>query len=182
MKEVKNKPTTEEVKAAIETQAPINKAQGEDKPVKASNTFAQLAKVSTNARIAFGGNSQWVKPEQLFNESYRDGYESVPFFITRAWSFKSKGGFGERIGIEIVLSGGQMYSVALPYKDGDVKRGDLIARFSDRGAPPIGPLCMKRLPLNKGNDYYDIVPFEGVTTATENADIPFVEINPDIPF
>lgn len=183
MKEVKHKPTKEETAAAVELQRPI---QSEDKPatvLQRSNTFAQLAKVSRDARITFGGNTQWAKPEQLFNDKYREGLESVPFFITRAWKFNSKGGYGERLGLEIVLSGGQMYSFALPYREGDIKRNDILAAFKDRGAPPLGPVCMTRLSLNRGNDYYDIVPFENVINTTEGIDIPFVEINnDDVPF
>lgn len=183
MKAVKNTPTTEEVKLANELQTPTQtvKATGEDKPLPRSNAFAQLAKVSRSAQLAIGGSSQWVKPEQLFNADYKHGDESVPFYITRAWSFKSKQGFGNRLGIEIVLSNGRIYSVALGLNEGDSKRTGLIMQF-EQSATPIGPFVMRKLPLDKGNDYYDIVPQEE-NAPSSDALIPFAEINDaDIPF
>lgn len=182
MKSVKVNPSTEEVNAAIEAQAPASPRteRTEDKPTPRSNTFAQLAKVSRSAQLAIGGSSQWVKPEELFNDNYKGGDISVPFFITRAWSFRSKQGFGNRLGIEIVLSNGRIYSVALGLNEGDSKRNGLIMQF-EQSATPIGPFVMQKLPLDKGNPYYDIVPDEE-NTATDVA-IPFAKINDaDIPF
>lgn len=180
MKSVKVKPSSEEVNAAIEAQAPSpqRNERGEDKPVPRSNTFAQLAKVSRSAQLAIGGAAQWVKPEQMFNVAYKNGDESVPFYITKAWSFTSKQGFGQRLGLEVVFSNGRMYNVALGLNDGDSKRNSLILQF-EQSAAPIGPFVMVKLPLNKGNDYYDIVPQE-----TENeSGVAFAEINDaDIPF
>lgn len=183
MKTVKNTLTPEESKAAVELQRPI---QSEDKPaLPRANTFQQLAKVSRDSRLVFGnGAAQWAQPGHLFDESYRNGLESAPFYITRAWRFKSKSGFGERLGIEIVLSNARIYSVALPWNDADEKRKDILAMFSERNAPPLGPLCMKKLPKDKGNDYYDIAPFEsGFIPSSESIEVPFVEINEsEVPF
>lgn len=182
MKEIKTKPTTEETKAAINLQAP-HTVQGEDKPIQRTNTFAQLARVSRDAHITFGGRAQWIQPINLFNDKYREGFESVPFYITKAWQFTSKHGYGERLGLEIVLSDSRMYYVALGLTEGDLKRNDILDMFAERNASPLGPLCMRLLPLDKGNDYYDVVPYENVVGTTEGVDIPFVEINDkDIPF
>jgi len=185
MREVKNKPTKEETTAAIEVQRPIQNVQSEDKPpVQRVNAFAQLAKVSRDSRhLLGGGTAQWIQPQDLFDEGYRDNLESVPFFITRAWRFKSKQGYGERLGIEIVMSNNRVYSVAFPWNDADEKRKDILALFKERNAPPVGPLCIRKLPKDKGNDYYDIAPYETGAASIEEKDIPFIEFNEsDAPF
>jgi hypothetical protein len=185
MREVKNKPTKEETTAAVQMQAPVQNVQSEDKPpVQRVNTFQQLARVSRDSRIALGGGTaQWIQPEMLFSEYYREGLESIPFFITRAWRFKSKSGYGERLGIEIALSNGRIYSVAFPWNDNDEKRKDILAMFEQRNAPPIGPVCVRKLPKDKGHDYYDIAAYDNSVRQGETIDIPFVEINDaDVPF
>jgi hypothetical protein len=183
MKEVKNRkeyPTKEEVKAATQVQAP------EDGRVPAVSTFKQLAKFAQSAKLVFGNAQQFVKPEELFNDSYRDGLESPPFFITNAFRFQSKNNFGERFGFEIVLSNGRMYLVALPFNEGDLKRTKLLEHFQVQGAQPIGAFCLTKLDLGRGNPYYDIVPYDSNTVQQAHAhiEIPFVEIQQDneIPF
>lgn len=185
MKEAKNKPTATEVKAAIEAQAP-RIVQGDEAPattVQRVNTFAQLAKMSTSASLIFGGTSQWLQPARLFNEKYNLGLESVPFYITRAFKFKSKSGFGQRLGIEIVLSNGKMFLVSLGLNDNDSVRTKILAIFENPAAPPVGPFVLTMLPTDKGNDYYNLQPQETVNTTGANPDVAYVEINDsDIPF
>src|SRR5262245_18695352 len=110
----KVKPNLEETEAALTAQAPTRSyAVGEDAPPTALqrvSTFKSLAKVSRSARLAFGSATQWIKPEMLFNSAYRDGLESTPFFITKAFRYKSKEIQGERLGVEIALSNGRMYN------------------------------------------------------------------------
>ena len=183
MKEAKNKPTAEEKRLANELQATPELPPQAPAPIQRVNTFAQLAKVSRDSRIVFGSASaQWVKTEMLFNDQYREGLESIPFFITRAWKFKSKQGYGERLGIEIAMSNGRIYSVAFPWNDADEKRKDILAMFSERNASPLGPVCIRKLPKDKGNDYYDIAAYESNTNISTDIDMPFVEINDDVPF
>lgn len=181
----KENPTIEESKLAMEMQSPVVRAvdesQHETKAVARVSTFKQLAKVSRNARLTFGGTSQWVQPERLFDASYQNGLESVPFFVTKAFEFTSKSGYGQRLGMEIVLSDGKMFLVALGLNDGDIKRNNMIALFKDEGAQPIGPFVLVKLPTNKGNDYYDLNPYQPENSA-QTDEISFVEIDKDLPF
>jgi len=183
----KANPTKEESKLAVKAQSPIDETIHETKPktdstaVARVSTFRELAKVSRDARIAFGGTSQWVKPENLFSSDYEDGQISPPFFVTKAFRYESKGGFGSRIGIEIVLSNRAMYLVGFPLNEGDIKRNNLIEMFKDANAAPMGPFCLVLLPTNKGNDYYDLVPYEG-QKSQQSDEIPFVAIDSDVPF
>lgn len=180
MKEVKVKPTKEEKELANNLQTPRT-VQGEDAPpVHRVSTFAQLAKMSTSASLIFGGAAQWLQPARLFNEHYLQGLESVPFYITRAFTFKSKQGFGDRLGIEIVLSNGKPFLVSLGLNENDSVRTKVLAVMSNPAAPPMGPFVLTMLPTNKGNPYYNLQPQE---IATSNPDVAFVEINDsDIPF
>jgi len=180
---MKEKPTKQETQAAINLQAPSTPrtVQSEDAPVQRVNTFAQLAKMSTSAGLIFGGKAQWLQPDRLFNPSYEGGVVSVPFYITRAFKYKSKQGYGQRIGIEIVLSNGKMFIVGLPLNDNDSVRTKLVGIFENPAAPPVGPFVLTMLPTNKGNDYYDLQPQEQATTTSE--DVAYVEVNDsDIPF
>jgi len=179
----KNTITKEESKLAMEAQSPVEESKHETQAIARVSTFKQLAKVSRNARITFGGTSQWVQPENLFNEKYHHGLESVPFFVTKAFAFTSKKFNVPRIGLEIVLSDGKMFLVALGLNPGDIKRNNMIALFKEEGAQPIGPFILTKLPTTKGNDYYDIAPFEP-QNASETVEISFVEpeIDTDIPF
>jgi hypothetical protein len=183
MKEVRNKPTTEEKEAAMDLQRPI---QGEDKPVTAvqrSNTFAQLAKFSRNSNLMFGGNAQWIQPVNLFNKDYQDGLESVPFYITNAFRYVSKHGYGERLGLEIALSNGRMYQVALGLNENDSVRMKILGTFQSGDTTPVGPFQLVKLPTRKGNDYYDLRPLEIAVRTNDAIDVPFTEINDkDIPF
>lgn len=191
MKTVNNRKETiskEESKAALELQKPI---QSEDKPATAIqriSTFKQLATVSRSARLAFGAALTWAKPEMLFNDAYRDGYESPPFFITKAFKYQSKEIKGDRLGIEIVLSNGKSYNVGFGLNEGDTTRMGILQMFTDyegkprRDAEPVGPFCITRLPTDKGNDYWNIVPYQQTAVAGADVDIPFVEIDEEIPF
>lgn len=193
MKFKKNNPTTEETKAAIEAQAPLT-IEAESKRVEDDRaltqetryaSFRQLAKVSRSAKVFFGQSQGFVKAESLFNSAYRFGDESTPFFITHAFTFESKAGYGTRLGLTIALLNGSVHSVSLPLSEGDLKRNELLAEFSRDVKPtPIGPVCFRKLPLNKGNDYYDIVPFESQSQAVSTEiEIPFPnEDDSDIPF
>lgn len=193
MKEIKvrkEQPSKAEIEGAIELQSPIanqsydhGQSEVKAKSLERVSTFRQLAKASRSARIAFGSATQFVKPVDLFSPGYRDGYESVPFFVTHTWKFQSKQGYGERLGMEIALSNGRMYNVALGLNAGDLKRHEMLALFSRPGAEPIGPLCLRMLPRSKGNDYYDIVPYESeVSIQGVEIEIPFTAIDEDIPF
>lgn len=178
MKEIKNRkqnPTAEESKLAIEAQAPA--------PIQRLDSFKQLAKVSRSARMAFGGNAQWLKADMLFNPDYRDGLESPPFIITRAFKYVSKT-LGDRFGIEIALSNGRFYNVGFPFNEGDSKRVQLLDMFAERNAQPFGPVVLRQLDLGKGNAYYDIVPFDQESLANADIEIPFAEmpVDPEIPF
>lgn len=182
----KNAITKEESKAAMEMQAPIqppvvDENRHETKAIARVSTFKQLAKIATSSRLAIGGNSQWIQPEKLFSPEYEGGLISPPFFITKAFAYVSKKGFGDRFGIEIVLSNGAMYMTSFPLKDGDIVRNSLIAMFKEPNAPPVGPFEIAKLPTNKGNDYYSLVACES-RKQTEEPEIPFVAIDEDIPF
>ena len=179
----KENPTIEESKLAMEMQMPraTDEAQHETKAIARVSTFKQLAKVSRNARITFGGSTQWVQPERLFDTSYQNGLESVPFFVTKAWQYTSKSGYGERLGMEIVLSDGKMFMVGLGLNEGDIKRNNMISLFKEEGAQPIGPFILVKLPTNKGNDYYDLNPYRPENSA-QTDEISFVEIDKDLPF
>ena len=187
MKKVENRkqnPTAEESKAAIEAQMPLRyDASQSPASVQRVNSFKQLAKVSRPARMAFGGNSQWLRADMLFNPDYRDGLESPPFIITRAFKYNSKI-LGERFGIEIALSNGRFYNVGFPFNEGDSKRVQILDMFAERNASPFGPVVLHKLDLGKGNDYYDIVPFDQESLANADVEIPFAEmsVDPDIPF
>lgn len=177
----KNTITPEESKAAIELQRPIQ-SEDQSTAIQRISTFRQLAKVSRSARLAFGSASQFVKPESLFNSGYREGLESPPFFITKAFKFESKNGFGTRLGIEIVLSNGRSYNVAFGLNEGDTKRNTILNSFAQPNAEPIGPFMLVQLDLGKGNPYYDIRPYESQTISGAEVEIPFVEIDEEIPF
>jgi hypothetical protein len=186
MKEIKNRkqnPTAEESQAAMEAQMPH--VRSEDAPPTALqriSTFKQLAKVSRSARLAFGSAMNWVKPEMLFSESYRDGFETPPFFITKAFKFKSKDIPGDRLGIEIVLSNGKSYNIALGLNENDSVRMGIYQMFQQPNAEPVGPFSMSRLPTDKGNDYWNITPYQPLNTTGPDVDIPFVEIDEELPF
>lgn len=183
--------TPEESKLAMKMQSPIDESRHETAIAKVS-TFKQLAKVSRSSRLMFGGNAKWVKKEDLFNPSYRDGLESAPFYITSAFSYKSKArGNTKALGIEMAFSNGQMGLTDFGLNPGDLKRNAILAAFEDdngkkiQGAEPIGPFCIVRLSMpGKPNDYYDLVPYEtGSNAAQADVEIPFVEIRDDeIPF
>jgi len=194
MRKIENKPSREEKEIATTMQAPFNPPKAEEtglattdwqnRGVARMNTFKQLAKVSRSARLAFGsGNAQWIRPQDLFNPQYRNGFESPPFYITRAFRFVSKGGYGDRLGIEIVMSNGRSYNVGFSFNEGDSKRAAILAMFDSQTAEPMGPFCIRPLPMNKGNDYLDIVPYESDSVQTVEVDIPFVEISDEeVPF
>ncbi len=189
MKTAKVNPTSEQVQAAVEIQAPTtsanktNTVRGEDEPIKRVNTFAQLAKVATNANLIFGSSSQWLQPARLFNENYLNGLESVPFYIGRAFKFKSKSGYGQRLGLEIILSNGKMFLISLGLNDNDSVRTKILAVMSNPAAPPIGPFVLTMLPTDKGNDYYNLQPADAGSNVTNNPDVAYVEVNDDeIPF
>lgn len=193
MKTVNNRkqnPTREESKSALEIQAPLTQS-GEDKPATAIqriSTFKQLAKVSRSSRLAFGSAMNWIKPDMLFNDSYREGFETPPFFITKAFKYASKEIKGDRLGIEIVLSNGRSYNVGFGLNEGDTKRNGILSMFTDeegkprRDAEPVGPFCITKLPTTKGNDYYDLVPYQQAPANAPDVEIPFVEIDEELPF
>lgn len=189
-----DKITREESKLATEMQRPISQdefqttqprvideAQHETKAIARVSTFKQLAKISRSAKLSFGGTSQWIQPEKLFNQDYRYGIESVPFYVTKAFRFTSKQGYGERLGLEIVLSDGKMFLMALGLNEGDIKRNNLVALFEEKNAQPIGPFTLTKLPTAKGNDYYDLQPFESGNDP-QSDEISFVAIDEDLPF
>lgn len=179
----KQNPTTEESMAAMEAQMPH--VRSEDAPPTALqrvSAFKQLAKVSRSARLAFGSNGQWIQIKNLFNESYRNGIETPPFFITKAFRYKSKEIAGPRMGIEIVMSNGRAYIVGLGLNENDSKRNAILDSFAQPNAEPIGPFVFVPLPTGKGNDYYDLQPFDQTNAANAGVDIPFVEIDEEMPF
>ena len=195
----KENPTIEESKLAMEMQSPfkpeisgvkdweksaairpIDETQHETKAISRVSTFMQLAKVSRSARQMFGGNAQWKQAKSLFNPAYRDGLESPPFFITRAFKYKSKEIAGDRIGIEMCFSNGQFCTVGLGFNEKDSVRREILNSFPDGKGEPIGPFAMQMLPTDKGNDYFNIVPY--VQAATSEMEIPFVEFDEEIPF
>lgn len=181
--------TPEESKLAMKMQSPIDESRHHTAIAKVS-TFKQLAKVSRSARMMFGGQSQWVKPDQMFDPSYRDGLETPPFFITRAFSYKSPArNNAPAVGIEMAFSDGKMYTCGFGLNQGDQKRMRILRSFEteDRKpietAEPIGPFCVVRLSMpDKPNDYYDIVPYQKDNVSSADVEIPFVEIDEDIPF
>jgi len=177
----KTNPTKEESKLAVKAQSPIDETIHETRAIGRVSTFKQLAKFSRDARIAFGGTSQWIQPVNLFNDQYEDGLISPPFYITKAFSFVSKKGYGPRLGIEFIFADGSMWLTSLGLKEGDIKRNNMIAMFAEPGASPIGPFCLTKLPTLKGNDYYDLVPYEG-QKSQQSDEIPFVAIDSDVPF
>ena len=186
-------PTSEETSAAIAAQAPRT-IQGEDAPPPAAlqsvSAFKSLAKFSRSARLAFGSATQWVKPDMLFRENYKDNLESPPFFITRAFKYKRPATGKDGIGLELAFSNGKMYNVGLGLNEDDSKRTAILRMFQNAdgsniaNAEPVGPFCMTKLPTDKGHDYYDLVPYETVQPQSADIDIPFIEIpvDPDIPF
>lgn len=188
----KDKITKEESNLAMEMQSPIrhdasqvpvrsiDEAQHETKALSRISTFKQLAKVSRSARQMFGGNAQWKQAKSLFDPAYRDGLESPPFFITRAFKYKSKEIAGDRIGIEMCFSNGQFCTVGLGFNEKDSVRREILNSFPDGKGEPIGPFAMQMLPTDKGNDYFNIVPY--VQAATSEMEIPFLEIDEDLPF
>src|SRR5215475_13533535 len=178
MKEVKNRkenPTKQEVENARLLQAPVTKGE-------------QLAKVAMSSRLLFGGQSNWIQTEKLFSETYRNGLESVPFYIVRAFSFVKEG--VPKLGIDIVLSNGKQYALSLRLMEGDSKRHQILDLFSDNPKPqPVGPFSLVKLDLGKQMPYYDINRFVAeneITIQRENVEpeIPFIEItiDDDIPF
>ena len=177
----KEKITREESKLAMEAQSPVDENQQQTQAIARVSTFKQLAKIATSSRLVVGGNAQWILPHNLFNENYEGGLVSPPFYITKAFHYTSKKGFGERFGIEFVLSNGAMYMTSFPLKERDIKRNNLVAMFKDGGAPPVGPFEIVKLPTNKGSDYYDLVACES-RKQMEDPEIPFVAIDADIPF
>ncbi|HEY7161650.1 MAG TPA: hypothetical protein VH815_10345 [Acidobacteriota bacterium] len=175
MKEIKNRkqnPTKEESRAALESQAPLQRI----------STFKQLAKVSRSARIAFGNAATWVKPEMLFRADYRDGLESPPFFVTKAFRYTRKATDTPGLGLEIVFADGKPYNVGLNLNDSDSKRNNILDAFSQPNVEPIGPFVMIQLDLGKGNPYYDLQPYEQEKSSSPDVTIPFIEIDEDIPF
>lgn len=178
----KDKITRGESKLAMEAQRPIDENQHETKAIARVSTFKQLATVSRSARQMFGGNAQWKQAKSLFDTRYRDGLESPPFFITRAFKYKSKEIAGERIGIEMCFSNGQYCTVGLGLNENDSKRVEILNSFPGGKGEPIGPFCMTMLPTGKGNDYFDIVPYVQGNVANAEAEIPFVEFDEEIPF
>jgi len=178
----KNTITKEESKLAMEAQRPLDENQHETKAIARVSTFKQLATVSRSARQMFGGNAQWKQAKALFDPRYRDGLESPPFFITRAFKYKSKEIAGDRIGLEMCFSNGQFCTVGLGLNENDSKRMDLLASFPEGKGEPIGPFCMTMLPTDKGNDYYDIVPYVQANVTNAETEIPFVEFDEEIPF
>lgn len=185
MKTVNNRkqnPTTEESKAAMDLQRPI---QSEDTPATAIqrvSTFKQLAKVSRSSRLMFGNNGQWIQTKNLFRDDYRNGLESPPFFITKAFRYKSKEITGPRMGIEIMMSNGRSYIVGLGVNENDTKRNGILVAFESPNAEPIGPFVFVPLGVGKGNDYYDLQPFEQAAIQNADVEIPFVEIDEELPF
>ena len=180
----KENPTIEESKLAMEMQSPviraIDESQNETKAIACVSTFKQLAKVSRSARQMFGGNAQWKQAKSLFDPAYRDGLESPPFFITRAFKYKSKEIAGDRIGIEMCFSNGQFCTVGLGFNEKDSVRSEILNSFPGGKGEPIGPFAMQMLPTDKGNDYFNIVPY--VQSASAEMEIPFLEIDEEMPF
>jgi hypothetical protein len=172
----KKNPTRKESQAAVEAQAPITSQSPIESARPMTSTmslakpsaFQQLAKVSRRMQ---GDATTFAKPEMLFNENYRDGLESTPFFVTKAFAFVSKGGFGDRLGLTITLLNGNLYNIALSLKPGDQKRMGMIEALA-QDSTPIGPVCLVKLYLPRGGSpYYDIQPYG--QKVTEEIDIPF---------
>lgn len=176
----REKITVEESKLAIAAQSPVD----ENKQSLAGLTsFKQLAKASTSGRVLFGGNGQWIKADDLFSYDYKDGLESPPFVVTKAFRYVSKGTNRERFGVEIVMANKRCYNVGMPFNENDSKRVAILDFFANKTGSLIGPLCLVKLDLGKGNPYYDFVPYE--SGATESSpEIPFsdVDFDSEIPF
>jgi len=186
----KNAITREESKLAMEAQSPIDENRHQTSIARISS-FKQLAKVSRSSKLTFGSASQWVKPEMLFSPDYEDGLMSAPFYITNAFSFKSKSrNNAKALGVEMAFADGHMYICGFGLNPGDLKRNRLLSMFEteDRkrieGAEPIGPFMIVRLSMpDKPNDYYDIVPYEKEQAANATPVIAFQNLNDDeIPF
>jgi len=178
----KENPTPQESQLALKAQSPMDESRHDTAIAKVS-TFKQLAKVSRSARQLFGGNAQWKQAKSLFNPRYRDGLESPPFFITRAFRYKSKELEGPRIGVEMCFSNGQFCTVGFGYNENDSKRRAILESFGEgRSNEPIGPFCMVMLPTGKGNDYYDLVPYVQGNVVNAEMEIPFVEFQDELPF
>lgn len=167
----KNAITKEESKLAMQAQAPMDENRNETKMV---TSFKQLAKVATKPRDMFGGNAQWIKPDELFSEDYRDGLQSPAFFISKAFKYTSKT-LGDRVGLEIITSNNRCYNVGLPFNENDIKRMGILDHFAADKTVIIGPVCFQKLDLGKGNDYYDVVPYENGVNQNAPVEIPFVE-------
>lgn len=168
-------PTPKEVAGAMEAQAPINPVQ----PLTKASPFQRLAKVSRQMNTEA---TVFAKPEMLFNDNYRDGLESTPFYVSKAFEFESKDGYGHRIGLTITLINGNSYNIALTLKQGDQKRNGMLKAF-ETDSTPIGPLCLVKLSLPRGGKpYYDIQPYGAKTT--DEIDIPFPteDFDGDMPF
>lgn len=176
----KENPTIEESRLALKAQSPIDESRHESLQV---TSFKQLAKSATSARKLFGGNGQWIKADELFNDDYRDGLESPAFVITKAFRYVSKT-LGDRFGLEIVMSNKRCYNVGFPFNDADSKRVSLVDAFAGAsGEMLIGPVCLRKLDLGRGNPYYDIVPFDS-SNADAPIEVPFqeIEFDSEIPF
>jgi hypothetical protein len=178
----KNTITKEESKAAMNVQRPLDEGDHETKAIARISTFKQLAKVSRSARQMFGGNAQWKQAKMLFDSRYRDGLESPPFFITRAFKYQSKEIAGNRLGVEMCFSNGQFCTVGFGLNENDSKRMAILDSFPEGKGDPIGPFCIVGLPTDKGNDYYDIIPYVKENVPNSEMEIPFVEFDEDIPF
>jgi hypothetical protein len=180
----KENPNAEESKAALQLQMPLSEQRGEDAPNKLErvSTFKQLAKVARSSRLAFGSNGQWIQTHKLFNAGYRDGLESPPFYITKAFRYKSKEIVGPRMGIEIMMANGRSYIVGLGLNEGDIKRNGILDMFVQPNAEPIGPFVFVPLNVGKGNDYYDLQPYSQAAIQDASIEIPFVEIDEELPF
>jgi hypothetical protein len=188
----KENPTQEESKLALKAQSPMDESRHDTAIAKVS-TFKQLAKVSRSSRLMFGGAAQWVRPDQLFNPDYRDGFESAPFYITRAFSYKSKArNNAKALGVEMAFADGKMYNCGFGLNQGDLKRTRILAAFEDESgrrietAEPIGPFCIVRLSMpDKPNDYYDIVPYDSgnnVQQGDPEIAFPAIVTDDEIPF
>jgi len=169
----KDKITREESKLALQAQSPIDENRQESKTIV---SFKQLAKIATKPRDMFGGNAQWIKADDMFQPEYRDGLQSPPFVITKAFKYVSKT-LGDRIGLEVVLSNKRCYNIGFPYNENDTKRMSILDHFAVDKTALIGPVCLQKLDLGKGNAYYDVVPYESDVAQTAPVEIPFEEID-----
>lgn len=175
----KENPTTEESRLALKAQSPVDESRHESMQV---TSFKQLAKAATSARAVFGGNGQWIKADDLFKDDYKDGLESPAFVITKAFRYVSKT-LGDRFGIEIVMSNKRVYNVGFPFNDADSKRVAIVDMFAGKTGVMLGPVCLTKLDLGRGNPYYDIIAFDA-GHGDAPVEIPFqeIEFDSDIPF